>query len=146
MATQSAAPKTPRSAEATAGPSLRVWGARVLVMFLLTSAVGGSLALESGYLPVTLAGHIGLALVTLGVAGYAFSSVGRHYPPLPRASAGLAAIAALGATIAGTAFLLDGSNSALYAMEGFAVVGILAAIVMMVVGGSSGRHLPGTLR
>jgi hypothetical protein len=115
----------------------------VFVMFLLTSAVGGSLALESSYLLVTLASHIGLAVVTLGVAGYATSFVGRNYRALPRATAGIAALSALGATIAGTIFLLDGqSNSALYAMEGLAVIGTLAAIVMIVVGGPSGKRTP----
>jgi hypothetical protein len=142
MATEPSAPKPPQDTVATEGPSLRVWGVLVVVMFLLTSAVGGSLALESSYLPVTLASHIGLALVTLGIAGYATSFVGRYYRALPRASAGIAALAGLGATIAGTVFLLDGqSNAALYAMEGFAGVGILAAIVMIVVGGPSGKRI-----
>ena len=110
-------------------------------MFLLTSAVGSSLALESSYLPVTLASHIGLALVTLGIAGFSTSFVGRHYRPRPRAAAGIAALAALGATISGTVFLVGGqSNFALYAMEGFAVLGIVAAIAMIVLGGPSGRR------
>ncbi|MCI4372605.1 MAG: hypothetical protein L3K02_03045 [Thermoplasmata archaeon] len=134
---------TPQRTEATTGRSLRYWGVLVLVMFLLTSAIGGSLALESSYLPVTLASHIGLALVTLGFAGYATSSVGRSYRAVPRASAGVAALAALGATIAGAAYLLASpSNSALYAMEGFAGVGILAALVMIGVGAPSGKRAP----
>jgi hypothetical protein len=134
---------TSSSTAAADGRSLRVWGVVVLVLFLLTSAVGGSLALESSYLPATLASHIGLALITLGIAGYATSFVGRAYRAVPRASAGIAALSALGATIAGTIFLLGGeSNSALYAMEGFAGLGILAAIVMIVVGGASGKRVP----
>jgi hypothetical protein len=143
MSTGDAAPTTVPSTGATAGRSLRGWGVLVLVMFLLTSAVGGSLALESSYLVVTLASHIGLALVTLGIAGYATSTVGRSYRALPRASAGIAAFAALGATVAGTVFLLAGqSGVALAAMEGFAVVGIIAAIVMLVAGGPSGKISP----
>jgi hypothetical protein len=141
--TERPTPNAPQNAKPTAGPSLRTWGVLVFVMFVLTSAVGGSLALESSYLAVTLASHIGLALVTLGIAGYATSFVGRGYRAVPRASAGVAALAALGATVAGTVFLLNGkSNSALYGMEALAVVGILAAVVMMVVGGSSGRREP----
>jgi hypothetical protein len=113
----------------------------VFVMFVLTSAIGGSLALESSYLAVTLASHIGLALVTLGIAGYTTSFVGRSYRGTPRAAAATSAAAALGATIAGTVFLLGGQiSSALYAMEGFALIGILAAIVMMIVGGRSGQR------
>ena len=134
-------PADPHSRVATPGRSLRSWGVLVFVMFVLTSAVGGSLALESSYLPITLASHIGLALVSLGIAGYATSSVGRSYRALPRASAGVAALAALGATIAGTVFLLDGqSSSSLYAMEGLAVIGILAALVMIAFGGQSGKR------
>jgi len=122
--------------------SLRVWGILVLVFFLLTSAVGGSLALESSYLIVTLASHIGLALVTLALAGYATSFIGRFYKAMPRGFAGLSALSALGATIAGTIFLVGGqSNSALYAMEGFAGIGILAALLMIVLGGQSGKRV-----
>jgi hypothetical protein len=126
---------------ATSRGSLRAWGILLLVMFLLTSAVGGSLALESSYLAVTLASHIGLALVTLGLAGYSASFVGRAYKALPRACSGLAALSALGATIAGTIFLLGGqSNPALYAMEGLAGLGILASLLLVVFGGDSGRR------
>jgi hypothetical protein len=143
MATVPPAPTTSQSPAATAGPSLRVWGVLVFVTFLLTSTVGGSLALESSYLPVTLASHVGLAIVTLGVAGFAASFVGRYYRALPRAAAGIAALSALGATIAGTVFLLGGQgNPALYAMEGFGVLGILAGILMIVVGGPAGKHPP----
>ena len=121
---------------------MRGWGILVFVFFLLSSAVGGSLALESSYLLVTLASHIGLALVTLGLAGYATSFVGRSYKSMPRAFAGLAALAALGATIAGTIFLVGGqSASALYAMEGLAGIGILAALLMIVFGGQSGKRV-----
>lgn len=125
------------------GATLRFWGVLVLVFFFLTSAVGGSLALESSYLVVTLASHIGLALVTLGIAGYAASRLGPGYRPLPRAAAGLAAFAALGATVAGAVFLFAGqSNAALYAMEGLATLGIVAALLMIVVGGAAGRREP----
>jgi hypothetical protein len=135
---------TPSSAGTTApGPSLRRWGILVLAFFLLTSAVGGSLALEGSYLLLTLASHIGLALVTLGLAGYAASVVGRSYKPGPRTAAGLGALSALGATVAGTFFLVGGqSMAALYAMEGFAVIGILAAILMTLLGGRSGMRAP----
>ena len=135
---------TPSSAtRAVRGRSLRGWGILVLVFFLLSSAVGGSLALESSYLLVTLASHIGLALVTLGLAGYATSFVGRPYKPMPRGLAGLSALSALGATIAGTIFLAGGQGAAaLYAMEGFAGIGILAALLMIVFGGPSGKRVP----
>jgi hypothetical protein len=139
--TQQTEPSSPSKSAPTDGRSLRTWGVLVLVMFLLTSAVGDSLAMESSYLAVTLASHIGLALVTLGIAGFTTMFVGRSYRAAPRASAGVAALAALGATISGTIFLLGGqSNSALHAMEGFAVLGIVAAILMIVVGGPSGKR------
>jgi hypothetical protein len=107
----------------------------VLVMFLLTSAVGGSLASEGSYLAITLASHIGLALVTLVIAGYAAGSVGRFYRRLPRAFSRAAALAALGATAAGTAFLLGGQSPyALYAMAAFGLLGIAAAFGMIAYG------------
>lgn len=127
----------------SASRSLRYWGVLVFVLFLLTSAVGGSLALESSYLAVTLASHIGLALVTLAVAGYSTRVIGRVYGVVPRASAGAASLSAFGATIAGTVFLLGGqSNAALYAMEGFALLGLLSALLMIIVGGPSGVRAP----
>jgi hypothetical protein len=142
MATPPTSSTASSATTAVSGPSLRVWGILVLVFFLLSSAVGGSLALESSYLPVTLASHIGLALVTLGLAGYATSFVGRSYKAMPRGSAGLSAVSALGATIAGTIFLVGGqSTAALYAMEGFAGIGILAALPMIVLGGHSGKRV-----
>lgn len=134
-------PKSSSSSTVTVWSSLRVWGVLVLLFFVLTSAVGGSLALESSYLIVTLASHIGLALVTLGISGYATSFVGRSYRAVPRASAGLSALAALGATIAGTVYLVGGqSNGALVAMEGLALLGILFALLMIAFGGSNGKR------
>jgi hypothetical protein len=125
-----------------AGRSLRSWGILIFVFFLLTSAVGGSLALESSYLVVTLASHIGLALVTLGLAAYASSFVGRTYNALPRASAGLSALSALGATIAGTLFLVHGQGTGpLEAMEGLAGLGLVASLLMIVFGGESGKRV-----
>ena len=130
---------------ARADPALRLWGIAVIVMFLLTSVLGGSLASESSYLPLTLSSHIGLALVTLGIAGYATSFVGRNYRPVPRASAATAALAALGAAIAGAFFLLgDQSAAAVNAVDAsmvvFAVLGIAAGLVMIVGGGPSGQR------
>jgi hypothetical protein len=123
------------------GPSLRTWGILVLVFFVLTSAVGGSLASESSYLAVTLASHIGLAVVTLGLAAYGASFLGRYYKAIPRGFAGLSALSALGATIAGTIFLVRGQNPiALYSMEGFAVLGILACLLLIVFAGEPGKR------
>jgi len=140
MAAVSPPSALPPTAGTSAARSLRFWGVLLLVMFILTSAVGGSLALESTYLVVTLASHVGLALVTVGIAGYATSSVGRSYRAVPRGFAGLAALAALGATIAGAVFLLGGgSSSALDAMEGLAGLGILSSLVLIVTGGETGK-------
>lgn len=143
MTTGPPAPTPSASTAPSAARSLRLWGVLVLLLFLVTSTVGGSLASESPYLAVTLASHIGLALVTLGIASYATSFVGRSYRTPARAASGIAALAALGATVSGTVFLLGGqSNAALYAMEGFAGLGIVAGIVMVVLGGASGRRVP----
>lgn len=120
--------------------TLRAWGVLLLVMFLLTIAVGGSLAAESSYLPITLASHIGLAIATLGLAVFGSAVIAPSYSPRARAAVGAAGLGALGATLAGTIFLLDGqSNPALYAMEGFAIVGVLGSVLTIVFGASSGR-------
>jgi hypothetical protein len=143
MSAASTTTVSPTPLKPVEGVSLRVWGVILLVMFLLTSAVGGSLALESSYVLATLASHIGLALVTLGLAGYAAAVLGRQYKILPRAFAGLAALSALVATIAGTVFYFGGEgNPALYAMEGFAGLGILASLLLIVLGGESGKRAP----
>ncbi len=123
-----------------AGASLRAWGVLLLVMFVLTSAVGDSLALESSYLLVTLVSHIGLALVTAGLSGYVSGVVSRPYRSPGRGSARLAALCAGIATVAGAVFLFfGGSDPALYAMVGFALLGMIASVLMIVFGGPSGR-------
>jgi hypothetical protein len=143
--TPSSTPGTTLPTSTPLARTLRMWGVLVFVFFLLTSSVGGSLALESSYLLVTLASHIGLALVTLGIAGYAASTVGPSYKPLPRTAARLGALSALVAVIAGTVFLLGGqSNAALYAMEGFAGLGLLAGLLMIAFGGDSGKRIVAT--
>jgi len=143
VSTNASPPGGPGPQAPSSRTSLRVWGVLLLVMFLLTSIVGGSLALESSYLPVTLASHIGLALVTLGLAVYGAAVLGRPYRAPSKALVGLAGLSALVATIAGTVFLLGGSsNPALYAMEAFAGIGILASLVLIVIGGESGKRAP----
>jgi hypothetical protein len=138
-------PPTPTMLSSTtvSGPSLRAWGALVFVLFLITSAVGGSLALESSYVIVVLLSHIGLALVTLGVAGYTASRLGPAYRALPRAGAALGAFCALFATVSGAVFLYTSSNAALYAMETLAGIGLIAGLIMMIAGGPSGLHRSG---
>jgi hypothetical protein len=134
---------SPTPPAASAAISLRYWGVLLLMMFLLTSAVGGSLALESSYVLATLVSHIGLALVTLGLAGYGAAVLSRQYQPLPRNEARLAALSALTATIAGVAFYWGGqSNAALYFMEVFAGLGIVTSLLMVVSGGDSGKLAP----
>jgi hypothetical protein len=127
------------------GRSLRLWGVLLLLLFLLTSVVGGSLALESSFLPLTLASHVGLAVVTLGLAVYGAAVLGRPYRALSKGLVGLAGLSALVATIAGTVFLLWGqSNPALYTMEAFAGIGIAASLLLIVFGGESGKRVPAT--
>jgi hypothetical protein len=112
-------------------------------MFLLTSAVGGSLALESSYLLVTLVSHVGLALVTLALSGYGAAVLGRPYNARAKALVGIAALSALIATIAGVTFYFGGqSNAALYTMAGFATLGILVSLLLIVFGGESGKRTP----
>ncbi len=139
----------PRSTSGATGPpggalSLRALGVLILVMFALTSAVGGSLAAESSYLAVTLASHIGLALGTVGVCLYASAVASRPYRVRTRAFVRIAGLCAGGATLAGTYFLLFGpSDIALAAMSGFALLGMVASALIIVFGGASAREAPG---
>ena len=132
-------PATRSAAMPTPGLSLRYWGVLVLVFFVLTSLVGGSLALESSYLALTLASHIGLGIVTLALAGYATSVAGRYSRSAPRMGAAVSAVSALIAVIAGTVYLVAGQAAgALYTMEAFAGLGIVGALLMILFGGASG--------
>lgn len=118
----------------------------ILIMFVLTSAVGGSLALESSYLPVTLASHIGLALLTIGLCAYGSAVVSRPYRSRTRALVRLAGVCAGLASLAGADFLLVGQNVyALAIMSGFALLGMVASALMIVFGGPSGRVAAATM-
>jgi hypothetical protein len=114
------------------------------VFFLLTSAVGASLASEGTQLAVTLASHIGLALVTLVLAGYGAGMLSSAYRTVPQVAARLAALSALVGVLAGSVFYVTNSLAALYLMEGFGSLGILCGLLMIVFGGPSGRKAPAT--
>jgi len=117
------------------GASFRVRASVALGFFLLEGAIGGSLASEASYNVAALAAHIALALLLVGFSGYTAAIATRPYPLAARLAAALTFVAALGATLSGTAFLLGGqSNSALYAMEGFFVVGVVALVFLIVLG------------
>jgi len=136
VATPQAAPSTPAATPSV--PSLRIRGIGVFVGFIVVSLLGNSLALESGgYGLGYLAGHIVVALLLVAFTGHSAVLASRSYRGLSQAVSTLTLVAAIGATIAGTVFLLGGqSNGALYGMEGLAVLGLLGAILMIVWGGA----------
>jgi len=142
MATPQAPPAAP--APAPRGPSLRVRGVAVFVGFIVVSLLGNSLAFESGgYNVAYLAAHIGVALLLVAFSGHAAVLAARSYRGVSQAVAALTLLAAIGATIAGTVFLLGGQrNGPLYAMEGLAVLGLLGAILMIVWGGAGSLRQP----
>jgi hypothetical protein len=116
--------------------SLRVHAVVLLVLVIIESAVGGSLALEgSTYSLGYLGGHIGLAVLLVLLSAWVLVLARRVAAPLAQIAAGITLLACIGATIAGTVFLTAGqSNGALDAMEGFAGVAVLTSLILIVVG------------
>lgn len=112
--------------------SLRLLGIPLLVLIIVESLVGSELAFESSYSTVVLALHILLALGLVGLSGRALYVAFGYPTSTPRLVAGLNLVASLGATAAGTVFLVGGQNpAALQAMEGFAVLIVLFALLFL---------------
>lgn len=112
---------------------LRVRAIPLLVLLIVEAYVGGRLA--TPYNRAVLATHIGLAVVLVAFAAHAFVISVRLPKPSARGAAGLTFVSTLAAALSGTVFLLGGSNPiALDSMEGFAVVAILGAILLIALG------------
>ena len=129
---------TPSSSATKLSPNtqLRWRGVGLLVVLGVEGAIGGQLSLAgSPYPPVYLWTHIVLAILLIGFGAHALILARR----LSRASATGSAVftfaCILGATIAGTVFLLAGqNNAAFYAMEGLFGVAIVGAILLILLG------------
>lgn len=137
--------RSPSTPHAAGGPerglSLRVLGVLILVMFVLTSVIGGALAGGSSYSTLDLGSHIVLALVTISLCSYGSAVVSRAYGTYPRLFVRLAGLSAGVATLAGAVFLLFGeSDVALYAMSGFALVGMVASVLVIALGAAPGSR------
>lgn len=115
--------------------SLRLLAIPLLILIIIESLIGSELAFESTYSTWVLALHIIVALMLIGLSGRALW-VAMGYPPsAPRIVAGLNLVASVGATAAGTVFLLGNQNpSTLVAMEAFAGLIVLCALVFLVWG------------
>ena len=123
--------------EATArNTTLRVRAIPIFVLLLGEILLGNQLAEVGSPYPVGyLAAHVVLSVLLVGFTAHVFLAALR----LPKAAAKYAAaitfLSTLGATLAGTVFLLGGgSTPSLYAMEGLGGVALIAAILLMVWG------------
>lgn len=128
--------QAPAPAPAPRDRRLRVRAIPILVLVFAEILVGNELALAGSPYPVGwLAAHVVLALLLIGFTGHALRIAVRLPSTPARVAAGLTFLSALGATIAGTVFLVAGqANSALYAMEGLAGIAILADLLLLVWG------------
>ena len=125
----------PRVSEAR-NTALRMRAVPMLVLLVVEGVLGGQLAIVGSPYPIGyLAAHIVLAVLLVGFTGHAFQLALR----LPKGSLKVAAavtfLTTLGATVAGTVFLLGGgATSAFDAMEGLFGVALVGAILLLVLG------------
>jgi hypothetical protein len=132
------APPPPRT-----GPSLRVRGVALFVAVLIEILIGNELAIVGTPYPEWLIGlHVVVALLLVIFSAYATFLAFRAAGTGARASAVLAAVGSLGASIGGSVFLYNGSAPALTAMEGLGGLALLGALLLILLGGA--RPVSGT--
>ncbi len=120
----------------TKNQTLRILALPLLILVIVESAVGGSLALEgSTYSMGYLTGHVGLAALLVLLSAWALIVSLRLSSRPAQVAAGITLLACLGATIAGTLFLIGGQSvAALEGMEGSAGLALLSTIFLFVWG------------
>ena len=116
--------------------AIRMRAIPMLVLLIVEGVLGGQLAIVGSPYPIGyLAAHIVLAILLVGFTAHAV----RRALRLPKASLKVAAtitfLTTLGATLAGTVFLLGGgAMSAFDAMEALFGVALIGAILLLVLG------------
>jgi hypothetical protein len=110
----------------------------IFVLIVIEGYLGSQLSAAGSPYPASyLYAHIGLAILLVLFTGHVFGTSFRVPGAAARASAGITFLAAFGATIAGTVFLLGGgANSAFLAMEGLFGVALVGAILLVLFGRS----------
>jgi hypothetical protein len=148
----SAVSTSPRQNAASSGippardSRLRYHAVPFLILVLAEILVGNQLALAGTPYPVGyLAAHIGIStlLIALGaylvVIGYPLHRARAWAPAL------LGFVSVVVATLSGTDFLVGGgAQGALYAMEGFGGLALLAALVLVILGSFPVPNPPST--
>lgn len=131
------AASAPTSTGAPVGGNLRLRGLILLILVLVEVIVGDLLARAGSPYPLAaLVGHIVLAVLVSGAAVGALIAARRHRSALVRAGTVVAVVGGIGATLAGTWFLLGGMpDAALGAMEGLAGLTLVGAALLIVGGG-----------
>lgn len=123
--------------------ALQLFGVVLLALVIGEGLAGSALMTQKPFSAGSLALHIVLALVMVGLSLRAFRVALRLRGWRPLVASGLALLSALGATVAGAAFLLGGETwAALHWMEGLTAVLIVAAVLLVVWGAAVKRGGP----
>lgn len=134
-------PAQPLAKEAKDTPrvhTVQLSGGAILALVVLDGLFGSALTQQAPYSPLTLALHITSALITIGVAGHALRVSLRLRGWQRQGPAGLALASALGAAIAGGAFLTsDQAPAALHSMEALTGAIALAGVLLTLLGGAA---------
>jgi len=129
-----------RGGRARRNHALQLFGIVFLALVIGEGLAGSALMSQKPFAAGTLALHIILALVMVALALWALRLAFRLRGWRPSVAALLALLTAVGATVAGAAFLLGGrAPGALHWMEGF-TVGIIVASVLLVVWGAAEKR------
>ncbi len=126
--------------------TLRILAIPIFGLLLIDSLLGDSLMYSPEGQPFplsTLALHIGVALLLVGITGLAFVISLRLPGWRPRVAAGLPFASTLVATLAGIVFLLGSESPAALAwMEAFAAIAFIGDILLLVWGSVASSALP----
>ena len=120
------------------GASLRLRGSALFVLLVVEVLLGSELAnLGSPYPISLLAAHILIGLALIGFSGYTLLVATRGFRAAARGSAVLTCLATVAAVVAGFVFLFGGQTAgAELSMEGFGVLALLGALLLIVFGGA----------
>lgn len=117
--------------------ALQYLGGAIIGLVILTGLLGSTLMAQPTFAPVELVLHIVGAVALMGASAHALRVSLRVGGRRRQGPAALALAAAIGATIAGVAFLLDGqAASALHWMEGLTGTIALAGVLLILLGGA----------
>jgi len=142
MATAPAATGPAGTPAGTGGVSVRTLGLAVLVLVIAEIALGAVLDSVT-YTNLLVGVHVTIALLLVVVTAGATVVAFRAGAPRPRVAGAVSLVSALGATAAGTVYLLGSQSlAALDAMAGLALPLLIGGILMIVWGTATRPSAP----